>query len=131
MDIKKIETSLAPIPGGHYSQAVVVGGFVFISGQLPIVPGTGVKITGPIEEQALQVFRNIAAIAEASGSSADKIVKVTIYISEIEYWPAVNKVFATFFGGHKPARAIVPVKELHFGFGIEADATAVILGAGY
>jgi len=131
MQIKKIETPLAPIPGGHYSQAVVAGGFVFISGQLPIVPETGDKITGPIEEQALRVFRNIAAIAVASGSSAEKIVKVTIYISEIEYWPAVNKVFASFFGDHKPARAIVPVKELHFGFGIEADATAVILGAGY
>ena len=126
MIIKAIETQLAPIPGGHYSQAVVAGGFVFISGQLPVVPGTGVKITGPIEEQALQVFKNIAAIAEASGSSADKIVKVTIYISDIEYWASVNKAYAAFFGSHKPARAIVPVKELHFGFGIEADAIAIV-----
>lgn len=86
MIIKKIETPLAPIPGGHYSQATVAGGFVFISGQLPIVAGTGERITGPIEEQALQVFRNISAIAEASGSSLNKIVKLTIFISDMEHW---------------------------------------------
>jgi 2-iminobutanoate/2-iminopropanoate deaminase len=126
MNIKKIETPLAPIPAGHYSQAVVAGGFVFISGQIPVVPVTGEKITGSIEEQALQVFRNVAAIAEGAGSSADMIVKMTIFISDIEHWPAVNRVFAEFFGSHKPARAIVPVKDLHYGFGIEADATAVI-----
>jgi len=125
MIIKKIETPLAPIPAGHYSQATVAGGFVFISGQLPIVAGTGQKITGPIEEQALQVFRNISAIAEASGSSLNKIVKLTIFISDMEHWATVNKVFASFFGDHKPARAIVPVKELHYGFGIEADAIAI------
>lgn len=126
MTIKKIETPLAPIPAGHYSQATVAGGFVFISGQLPIVAGTGQKISGPIEEQALQVFRNISAIAEAAGSSIDKVVKVTIFISDMEHWGTVNKVFASFFGDHKPARAIVPVKELHFGFGIEADAIAIV-----
>lgn len=126
MIIKKIETPLAPIPGGHYSQATVAGGFVFISGQLPIVAGTGERITGPIEEQALQVFRNISAIAEASGSSLNKIVKLTIFISDMEHWATVDKVFASFFGDHKPARAIVPVKELHYGFGIEADAIAIV-----
>jgi 2-iminobutanoate/2-iminopropanoate deaminase len=126
MEIKKIETAKAPIPKGHYSQAVVAGGFVFISGQLPVVPVSGEKITGDIRDQALQVFRNIATIAEASGSSPDKIVKVTIYVSDIDYWPAVNEVFSGFFGEHKPARAIVPVNSLHYGFGIEADAISVI-----
>jgi 2-iminobutanoate/2-iminopropanoate deaminase len=126
MNIKKIETPLAPIPAGHYSQAVVAGEFVFISGQLPIVPVTGERLSGPVEEQALQVFRNIEAIAEGAGSSADRIVKMTIYITDIEFWPVVNRVFKEFFGNHKPARAIVPVKELHHGFAIEADATGVI-----
>jgi 2-iminobutanoate/2-iminopropanoate deaminase len=126
MDIRKVETEKAPIPAGHYSQAVVAGGFVFISGQIPVVPVTREKVTGSIEEQTLQVLKNIVAIAEASGSSADKIVKMTIYISDMEYWPLVNKVFADFFGDHKPARAIVPVKELHYGFKIEADAIGVI-----
>lgn len=126
MEIRKIETEKAPIPAGHYSQAVVAGGFVFISGQLPMVPGTRERVTGTVEEQALQVFRNILAIAEAAGSSVEKIVKMNIYVSDIEYWPDVNSVFAAFFGNHKPARAIVPVKELHYGFVIEADAVAVI-----
>jgi len=126
MVIKKIETDNAPIPKGHYSQAVVAGGFVFISGQLPVIPESGEKVTGDIQDQALQVFRNIASIAEASGSSINKIVKVTIYVSDIEYWPAVNEVFAIVFGDNKPARAIVPVRDLHYGFGIEADAISVI-----
>jgi len=125
MEIRKVETEKAPMPAGHYSQAVVAGGFVFISGQLPIVPGTGLKITGTIEDQALQVFRNIEAIAVAAGSSADRIVKMTIYVSAIDFWPAVNTVFTDFFGDHRPARVVVPVNELHYGFGIEADATAV------
>ena len=126
MDIRKVETVKAPIPAGHYSQAVVAGGFVFISGQIPVVPVTREKVTGSIEEQTLQVLKNIVAIAEASGSSADKIVKMTIYISDMEYWPLVNNVFADFFGDHKPARAIVPVKDLHYGFKVEADAIGVI-----
>lgn len=126
MDIRKIETVKAPIPAGHYSQAVVAGGFVFISGQIPVVPVTREKVTGSIEEQTLQVLKNIVAIAEASGSATDKIVKMTIYISDMEYWPLVNSVFADFFGDHKPARAIVPVKDLHYGFKVEADAIAVI-----
>ncbi|MDX9930204.1 MAG: Rid family detoxifying hydrolase [Bacteroidales bacterium] len=126
MKLRKIETPDAPIPKGHYSQAVAAGEFLFISGQLPVVPGNGERITGDIRLQALQVFRNIAAIAEAAGSSTDKIVKVTIYVSDMEHWSAVNEVFAGFFGDHKPARAIVPVKELHYGFGIEADAISVL-----
>lgn len=126
MTIKKIETHDAPIPAGHYSQAVVAGGFVFISGQLPVVPVTGEKLTGSIEEQAQQVFANIAAIAVAAGSSIDKIIKMTIYVSDVKHWPAVNKVFAEFFGSNKPARAIVPAGELHHGFLIEAEAIAVL-----
>ena len=126
MDIRKVETEKAPIPAGHYSQAVVAGGFVFISGQIPVVPVTREKVTGSIEEQTLQVLKNIVAIAEASGSSAGKIVKMTIYISDMDYWPLVNNVFADFFADPKPARAIVPVKDLHYGFKVEADAIGVI-----
>lgn len=126
MKLRKIETSDAPIPKGHYSQAVAAGEYLFISGQLPVVPGNGERITGDIRLQALQVFRNIAAIAKAAGSSTDKIVKVTIYVSDMEHWSAVNEVFAGFFSDHKPARAIVPVKDLHYGFGIEADAISVL-----
>lgn len=126
MDIKKVYTSDAPEPGGHYSQAIVYNNMVFISGQIPVVPGSGEKLTGPIEEQTLQVLNNIKAIVEASGSDISKIVKVTVYISDIELWGEVNKTYAAFFGQHKPARAIVPVKDLHYGCKIEMEAIAVI-----
>lgn len=127
MEIKKITTPLAPVPGGHYTQAIVANGFVFISGQLPVVPLTGERISGSIEDQTLHVLENVKAIVEASGSDLDRIVKVTVYITDIGLWDRVNKVYAEFFGIHKPARAIVPVKELHHGFKIEMDAVAVVV----
>ena len=126
MEIRKITTSSAPIPAGHYSQAIVANGLVFIAGQLPIVPVTGERITGSIQDQTLQVLTNIKSIAEASGSRIEDIVKVTVYVTDINFWGDVNKVYSDFFGDHKPARAIVPVKDLHHGFKIEADAIAVI-----
>jgi 2-iminobutanoate/2-iminopropanoate deaminase len=126
MEIQKVYTPEAPEPAGHYSQAVVANGMVFISGQLPIVPGTGEKISGTIEDQALQVLKNIEAVAVAAGSNKSKIVKVTVYISDISMWGDVNKVYSGFFVSHKPARVVVPVKDLHFGFKIEMDAIAAI-----
>jgi 2-iminobutanoate/2-iminopropanoate deaminase len=126
MKLKQVSTSFAPTPGGHYTQAIVANGFAFISGQLPIDPGTGEKRTGSIEEQTLRVLGNIKAIAEASGSDLNGIVKVTVYITDIELWGQVNKVYSEFFGSHKPARTIVPVKELHYGYLIEMDAIAVV-----
>jgi 2-iminobutanoate/2-iminopropanoate deaminase len=126
MEIEKITTPNAPVPGGHYTQAIAANGFAFISGQLPIVPGTGERIAGSIEEQTLRVLENIKVITEASGSDLSRIVKVNVYIADIGLWDKVNTVYAEFFGSHKPARAIVPVKELHHGFKIEMDAVAAI-----
>ena len=126
MKIKNVLTNDAPVPAGHYSQATVYKGLVFISGQMPVVPGTGEKLNGAIEEQTLQVLKNIKAIAEASGSDISKILKVTIYISDIDLWGAVNKVYSDFFGDHRPARAVIPVRDLHYGCRIEADAVAAL-----
>ena len=125
-DIRKILTEKAPVPAGHYSQAVVHGDLVFVSGQLPIVPSTGEKITGSIEDQTLQTLQNVAAICEAAGSSKDKILKVTIYIPDMDLWGKVNEVYTTFFGAHKPARAVVPTRELMGGVKIEIEAVAAI-----
>ena len=124
MKILKVHTNNAPEPGGHYSQAIVSNNLVFISGQLPVVPSTGEKLTGPIGEQTLQVLKNIKAITEAAGSDITKILKVTVYISDLSLWDEVNKVYSSFFGSHKPARAIIPVKDLHHGCKIEVDAIA-------
>ena len=125
--MKKISTDKAPIPAGHYSQAVVHEGIVYVSGQLPINPLSGEKINGSIQNQTQQVLTNIAAILEASGSRMDQVLKVTVYISDISLWGKVNEVYSLVFGDHKPARAMVPTKELHQGLLIEVDAVAAVL----
>jgi len=126
MEIKTVFTEDAPKPGGHYSQAVVYNGLVFVAGQLAIDPATGEKLTGSIEQQTEQCLKNVAAILKASGSDLNRVLRMTIYVSDMEHWPAVNTVYARVMGEHRPARAIVPVKELHYGFKIEIETTAAI-----
>ena len=124
MEIQPILTAEAPVPGGHYSQAVVYNGLVFISGQLAIDPTTGQRLTGSIEEQTERCLKNIAAILEAAGSSLSRVLKMTIYVSDMEFWGPVNTIYARVMGEHRPARAVVPVKDLHYGFKIEIDVIA-------
>jgi 2-iminobutanoate/2-iminopropanoate deaminase len=122
-----VYTPKAPMPAGHYSQAIVHDGLVYVSGQLPIDPETGAKKLGSIEEQAEQVLNNIAEILLAAGSDLNHVLKTTAYISDIEQWPRVNATYAVFFGEYRPARAVVPTKELHYGFLIEIDAVAAVV----
>lgn len=124
--IQSILTENAPRPAGHYSQAIVHNDLIYVAGQLPINARTGEKITGPIEEQAELVLRNIQAIVEAAGSDLNHVLKMTVFISDISLWGKVNEVYARVMGDHRPARAIVPVKELHYGFLIEIDAIAAV-----
>lgn len=124
MEIKTVSTINAPSPAGHYSQAVVYSGLVFVAGQLAIDPATGARLTGSIEEQTEQCLKNIAEILRAAGSDLSRVLKMTVYISDIELWSAVNAVYARVMGSHRPARAVVPVKELHYGFKIEIEAIA-------
>lgn len=121
-----ITTPNAPSPAGHYSQAIVHGGFVFVSGQLPIDPATREPNSGSIEEQTELVLRNLAAILEAAGSGIDRVLKTTVYVSDIALWGRVNATYATFFGEHRPARAVVPTRDLHFGCLVEIDAIAAV-----
>jgi len=124
--MRMISTSGAPRPAGHYAQAVVHNGLVYVSGQLPVDPTTRSKQTGPIREQAALALRNLAAILQAAGSSVNLVLKVTVYISDIRLWDEVNAVYADFFGSHRPARAVVPTRELHYGFQVEIDAIAAV-----
>ncbi len=126
MEIKFVNTPDAPRPGGHYSQAVVHGGLVYVAGQLAIDPRTGEKKLGSIEEQAEQALSNVAAILRAAGSDMSRVLKMTIYVSDIELWGAVNEVYARFLGEHRPARAVIPVGPLHYGFLVEIDAVAAL-----
>lgn len=124
--MKVIETSKAPIPNGHYSQAVQVGNTVYLSMQLPINPETKEQKLGSIEDQTYQVLNNILNIVEASGGHKNNIVKVTVYVSDISFWQAVNDIYTQFMGDHKPARGVVPVSSLHMGYQIGLDVVAVL-----
>lgn len=121
-----VSTPKAPTPAGHYSQGIVHDGLVYVSGQLPINPDTGEKALGSIEEQTDQVIKNVAAVLEAAGSSLDRVVKTTVYVSDIDLWGRVNAVYSTHFSDHRPARAVVPTKALHHGFQIEIEAIGVV-----
>ena len=121
-----ITTENAPVPGGHYSQAVVHNGFIFVAGQLAFVPGQKEHRPGTIVEQTEQTMRNIEAILKAAGSGLDKVVQMTIYVSDIELWGKVNETYARVMGDHRPARAVIPVKDLHFGTKIEIQAIGVV-----
>ena len=124
--MKHITTPDAPLPAGHYSQAVVHNGTVYVAGQLPIVPGATTHVVGDMEQQVTQTFANVRAILRAAGSDLDQLLSVTIYVSDIELWPAVNAAYIRVMGNHKPARAGVPVKELHYGYQIEVSAIAAV-----
>ena len=124
--MKRISTKTAPTPAGHYSQAIVHGSTVFVSGQLPIDPRTGEKCLGTIEEQTKLVLSNLAEILRAANSGIDRVIKTTVYVSDIELWSRINQVYADFFGEHRPARAVVPTRELHFGFQVEIEAIAAV-----
>jgi 2-iminobutanoate/2-iminopropanoate deaminase len=124
--MEPILTPNAPKPGGHYSQAMVHNGFVFVAGQLPIDPESGEKNLGSIEEQTELVLKNTAAILEAAGSGVDGIIKTTVYVSDIGLWDRVNAVYTEFMGEHRPARAVVPTRDLHFGFSIELETVAAV-----
>lgn len=126
--MKKIKLPDVPEPKGHYSPAVEHNGLIFVSGQLPMNDATGEVETGDIELQTEIALRNIEAILQAAGSDLNHVLQMTIYVSEMELWDKVNEVYKRILGEHKPARAIVPVKDLHFGTKIEIQATAAVIG---
>jgi 2-iminobutanoate/2-iminopropanoate deaminase len=111
-------------PGGHYSQAVVANGFIFVSGQLPIIPGSDGIIPDGVAAQTRQALRNVAQILEYTGSSLNKLVSVTVYVTNIADWPEVNRVYAEILGDHRPARTVAVSPQLHFGCLVEMQATA-------
>jgi reactive intermediate/imine deaminase len=124
--MKKIQPSNQPTPKGHYSPGFEHNGIVYVSGQLPMSLETREPFTGDIGEQTELALRNVETVLKAAGSDLDHVLQMTIYVSDMELWDAVNKKYAEVMGGHRPARAIVPVKDLHFGTKIEIQAIAVV-----
>lgn len=111
MSLHIVSTEKAPAAIGPYSQAVVYGDLVFTSGQIPL-KADGQLVEGGIEEQAHQVFRNITAVLEAAGSSLEQVIKATVFIKDMNQFAAVNAIYASYFGDHKPARSTVEVARL-------------------
>ena len=119
----KVETNKAPKAIGPYSQAVVVGNFIFTSGQIPLNPETGVLEGNDIKEQTHRVCQNLKAVLDASGSSLEKAVKTVCYLSDMTNFSEFNEVYAQYFA-QKPARSCVAVKELPKGALVEVDVVA-------
>ncbi len=124
-DPVQIDPDSMAAPGGHYSHVVKAGGFVFISGQLPIARD-GRKLNDvAFEQQARQVLDNVGNALTAAGSSVGKLVQVRVYVTDIASWPAFNTLYAEWAGAARPARCVVPVPQLHYGFQIEVEAVGL------
>ena len=121
-----ISTPDAPQAIGPYSQAIKVGNTVWLSGQIPLVPGSMELVNGGIGEQASQVFKNLAAVAEAAGGSLNNAVKINISLTDLDHFAAVNEVMSGFLQEPYPARACVQVAALPKGAAIEVEAILVI-----
>ncbi|MHA1962219.1 MAG: RidA family protein [Candidatus Thorarchaeota archaeon] len=121
-----ITTDDAPKALGPYSQAVKANGFVFCSGQIPMDPQTGEILTGSITEQTRQSLSNISAVLEAAGSSLDRVVKVTVYLRDMDDFAEMNQEYTKWFAKSPPARAGVQAARLPLDVGIEIEAIAVM-----
>ncbi len=123
---KTVQTEKAPAAIGPYSQAVLTGGFLFCSGQIPIDPATGKMVEGGIEIQTERVLRNLAAVLEEGGASLQSVVKTTVYLADLSDFTAMNGVYGTFFTENPPARATIEAAKLPAGALAEIDAVASV-----
>ncbi len=123
---RAVHTDGAPAALGPYSQAIVAGGFVYTAGQIPLDPDSGELVEGGVEVQAERVLENLGAILAAAGSSFSKVVKTTVFLSDMDDYAAVNEVYARYFREPYPARSAVQVARLPRGVGLEIEAIARI-----
>ncbi|MGC8544865.1 MAG: RidA family protein [Athalassotoga sp.] len=124
--MKYISTDKAPKAIGPYSQAVVAGNFVFVSGQLPIDPANGNLIDGEIDQKTVRIFENIKSILETAGSNLESVVKVTVFVKDIGNFNRVNAVYERYFGNSKPARSFVEVSNLPRNADIEIELISTL-----
>ena len=121
-----VKTTHAPAALGPYPQAIKAGGFVYVSGQVPIDPETGEFVPGGIAEQTDRVLKNVAAVLEAAGSSLDLVVKTTVFLADMNEFAAMNEVYAKFFKEAPPARATVEAARLPRDARVEIEAVALV-----
>lgn len=122
--MQKINTTKAPAAIGPYSQAMVLNGILYTSGQIPLDPTSGAVVEGGIKEQTIQVMKNLEAVLEEANSSFEKVLKTTCFLSDMANFIAFNEVYAEYFTG-KPARSCVAVRELPKGVLVEVEVIAV------
>ncbi|VAW35355.1 RidA/YER057c/UK114 superfamily protein [hydrothermal vent metagenome] len=125
MEIKEVKTGKAPGAIGPYSQAVIAGGFLFVSGQIPVVPETGEVVAGSSSDQARRALINLKGVVEAAGASMNDVVRTTVYLTDLSEFASVNEVYAEFFTEPYPARASVEVSSLPKGVDVEIDCVAL------
>lgn len=123
---KAVTTTSAPSAIGPYSQGIAAGGFVFVSGQLPIDPATGQFVEGGVEDQTARVLQNIQGVLEAAGGSLGSVVKTTVFLSDMNDFAAMNKAYGSFFDSVPPARSAFQVARLPKDARIEIEAIAFI-----
>jgi 2-iminobutanoate/2-iminopropanoate deaminase len=124
----RTDSAPAPVAGAPYSQAVAAGGLLFVSGQVPVDPATGVLVEGDVTPQTERVLRNIAAILDAAGAGMHHVVKCTVFLTDLTDFPAMNAVYSGAFGERPPARSTLGVAALPLGARVEIEATAVLPG---
>ena len=123
-----VQTDRAPAAIGPYSQAIVVGDWVFCSGQTPVVPETGELLEGGTAEQAERVLANLSAVLAAAGSSLSDVVKSTVFLADMKDFAAMNEVYARHFGSHRPARSTIQAAGLPRGCRVEIECIARVRG---
>jgi 2-iminobutanoate/2-iminopropanoate deaminase len=123
---KVVSTNNAPGAIGPYSQAIVAGGMVFVSGQIPIDPATGNFVSDDVVEQTEQVLKNLSEVLLAAGSDLGRVVKTTVFLADMNDFAAMNEVYAKFFDVNKPARATVQAARLPRDARVEIDCIATI-----
>jgi 2-iminobutanoate/2-iminopropanoate deaminase len=128
MTVRYIHTPSAPAPAGHYSQATVHNGVVYVAGMLPLDPATRAVVAGGMEEQLERTLENIRAVLEAAGSDFAHALRLTVYIPDIALWGTVNATYARILGDARPARAVIPTRELKPGVLVEIDCIAAVRG---
>ncbi len=124
MSTRSISTDRAPKAIGPYSQGIAAGEFLFLSGQVPLDPATGSLLKGTVQEEVARVLENLKAVLEAAGSSLDRVVRTTVFLTDLTDFEAMNEVYGRYFGAIRPARSTVQVSALPRGARIEIDAIA-------
>ena len=125
MQIEPISTGDAPAAIGPYSQGIRAHGFVYTSGQIPLDPVTGSLVEGSFEDQVHRVFKNLEAILTAAGTSFSRVIKATVYVTNLNNFSMLNTIYASYFGDHKPARTTIQASALPKGGAVEIDLIAL------